>query len=206
MPIWASVAGAGVGWALNKYGGGSQRNAPDVYDPFAPSREKYRGELDQFMHGQFTPADPSYNWRMSQGMEAVNRSMAATGGLGSGQQMAELTKFGQGMASQEYDKQFQRLSTLAGAGMSPHISQPNIDTTAQQGLGQFGNLLTQAAFKQWGNKTTPDAGSNYDPNQTYDFSQSSPSFGGRDPFANYTNTPTPDFNYDPNQTYDFGSY
>ena len=119
MPIWASVAGAGVGWALNKYGGGGpQRNAPDVYDPFAPSREKYRGELDQFMHGQFTPADPSYNWRMSQGMEAVNRSAAATGGLGSGRQMADLAQFGQGMASQEYDKQFQRLSTLAGAGMS----------------------------------------------------------------------------------------
>ena len=148
---WAGVAGAGVGWALNKYGGGGgQRQAPDVYDPFASERGQYKTDLRNLMHGQFTPSDPSYQFRMSQGTEAVNRSMAANGGLGSGSQLAELTQYGQGLASSEYDKQFQRLSTLSGAAMSPHVSQANIDTTSQQGLGQLGNVLGQAAMKQWG--------------------------------------------------------
>ena len=147
---WGAVAGAGVGWALNKYGGGPQRQAPDVYDPFASERGQYQTDLKNLMHGQFTPSDPSYQFRMSQGTEAVNRSQAATGGLGSGGQLAALTQYGQGLASTEYDKEFQRLATLSGAQTSPHVSGAQIDTTAEQGLGQFGNLLGQAAVKQWG--------------------------------------------------------
>lgn len=51
---------------------------------------------------------PSYQWRYDQGLEAVNRTAAAKGMLGSGNRLAELTKYGQGMASQEYEAEFQR--------------------------------------------------------------------------------------------------
>ena len=51
---------------------------------------------------------PSYQWRYNQGLEAVNRTAAARGMLGSGNRLAELTKYGQGMASQEYEAEFQR--------------------------------------------------------------------------------------------------
>ena len=51
---------------------------------------------------------PSYQWRYNQGLEAVNRTAAAKGMLGSGNRLAELTKYGQGMASQEYEAEFQR--------------------------------------------------------------------------------------------------
>jgi len=57
-------------------------------------------------------ADPSYQWRLDQGNQAINRSAAAKGMLGSGNVLAELAKYGQGMASQEYGNQFGRLSDL----------------------------------------------------------------------------------------------
>jgi hypothetical protein len=56
--------------------------------------------------------DPSYQFRLGQGNQAINRSAAAKGMLGSGNVLAELAKYGQGMASQEYDNQFNRLSDL----------------------------------------------------------------------------------------------
>lgn len=57
-------------------------------------------------------SDPSYQFRLEQGNQAINRSAAAKGMLGSGNVLAELAKYGQGMASQEYGNQFNRLSDL----------------------------------------------------------------------------------------------
>jgi hypothetical protein len=51
---------------------------------------------------------PSYKWRFEQGREALNRTAAARGMLGSGNRLVDLMKYGQGMASQEYDAEFQR--------------------------------------------------------------------------------------------------
>lgn len=56
--------------------------------------------------------DPSYQFRLDQGNQAINRGAAAKGMLGSGNVLAELAKFGQGMASEEYGNQFNRLSDL----------------------------------------------------------------------------------------------
>lgn len=56
--------------------------------------------------------DPSYQFRLNQGNQAINRSAAARGMLGSGNVLAELAKYGQGMASEEYGNQFNRLSDL----------------------------------------------------------------------------------------------
>lgn len=84
-------------------------------DPFAPQRGQYQNALQQMMTGNFTPNDPSYKWRFDQGQQGVERSMAAKGFLGSGNILAELQKQGQGMASQEYQNQYDRLLPLTGA-------------------------------------------------------------------------------------------
>lgn len=55
---------------------------------------------------------PGYQFALNQGNEAINRSAAAKGQLNSGNVLAELAKFGQGMASQEYGNQVNRLSGL----------------------------------------------------------------------------------------------
>lgn len=56
-------------------------------------------------------ADPSYQWRMQQGMNAINGGAAARGNQLSGATMKALQKYGQGMASQEYANAFDRYNT-----------------------------------------------------------------------------------------------
>jgi hypothetical protein len=74
-----------------------------------PGRSVYDTRLNQMLTRGFTPDDPSYQWRMDQGMENLSRASAARGMLGSGNVLAELTDYAQGAASQEYGAQFNRL-------------------------------------------------------------------------------------------------
>jgi hypothetical protein len=63
---------------------------------------------------QFNEADPSYQWRLNQGLEALNRSYAARGGLGSGSRMTGIMDYAQGLASTEYQNQFGRALATYG--------------------------------------------------------------------------------------------
>lgn len=74
-----------------------------------PGKSIYDTRLNQMLTRGFTPDDPSYKWRMDQGMENLSRASAARGMLGSGNVLAELTNYAQGAASQEYSAQFNRL-------------------------------------------------------------------------------------------------
>lgn len=76
---------------------------------------------------QFSEDDPSYQFRLQQGQQALERSAAARGGLQSGGTLKALTRYAQGVASTEYQAAFDRymaekknrgnmLSTLAGFG------------------------------------------------------------------------------------------
>jgi len=106
---------------------------------------------------QYTPfgmpqfeADPGYQFRMSEGMKALERSAAARGILQSGGTLKDITRFGQDYASQEYQNAFQRyleerrqklqpLEYRIGLGQNAASNQGvNIGTTAQN----VGNLTT----------------------------------------------------------------
>lgn len=97
----------------------------------------YKAKLQEMSTGQFSPTDPSYQWRFDQGQQALERSLAAKGMLNSGGAAIELQQYGQGAASQEYgaqfdrmlkglagvssqyDTQMQRLMSMAGVGLDP---------------------------------------------------------------------------------------
>jgi hypothetical protein len=70
--------------------------------------------------------DPGYQFRMEQGVSALDRSAAARGMLQSGAQQKALTGFGQGLASSELNNAFQRVGAVQG--------------NAQQAAGALGNL------------------------------------------------------------------
>src|SRR5262245_29421371 len=62
---------------------------------------------------QFSQDDPSYQWRLQQGQEALQKSAAMRGGLQGGGTLKALTNYAQGAASQEYQNAFNRsLSTF----------------------------------------------------------------------------------------------
>lgn len=106
------------------------------------------GSLAQpFGEAQFA-ADPGYAFRQAEGMKALERSAAARGGLLSGTTLKGIQRYGQDLASQEYQNAFNRyqveraarlnpLQSLMGAGQSS----ANVLTGA---AGQLGQGLAQS--------------------------------------------------------------
>jgi hypothetical protein len=70
----------------------------------------------------------AYKFRVGQGQEAINRQLGAKGMLNSGNRLMELTKYGQDMASQEYDAQAGRLGSLLGNYSGSWIGDKNANT------------------------------------------------------------------------------
>ena len=71
---------------------------------------------------------PGYKFAYNQGLEAVNRTAAAKGQLGSGNRLYDLTKFGQGLASQTYNNTVSQLSNLLNRSQSPEYSMESYAT------------------------------------------------------------------------------
>jgi len=74
----------------------------------------YRDRLQQMTMGEFSPDDPSYQWRFDEGQRMLERSLGARGLLNSGNAAVELQERGQNMASTEYGAQFDRLLKAMG--------------------------------------------------------------------------------------------
>jgi len=91
---------------------------------------------------------PGYKFALQQGTQAMERGAAARGGLLSGGEQKELTRYGTGLADQEYGGYQSRLAELAGMGQqaATGAQQAAIGTGgALAGLGvQYSGLLGQA--------------------------------------------------------------
>jgi hypothetical protein len=88
-------------------------------------------------------ADPGYQFRMSEGMKALERGAAARGGLLSGATLRGTQRFGQDLASQEYQNAFNRYQAERTARLQPLQSLAGVgQTTAQQLSGQAGQMGT----------------------------------------------------------------
>ncbi len=74
-------------------------------------------------------SDPGYNFRRQEGLDIREHSAAVRGGLLSGPGAERLERYGQDYASNEYQKLFGRLSTIAGYGQG---------ATGQAGQGVMG--------------------------------------------------------------------
>jgi hypothetical protein len=105
-----------------------------------------------FSETNFT-TDPGYAFRLSEGMKALERSAAARGGLLSGATMKGLQRYGQDLASQEYQNAFNRYYAERNAALNPLQSLAGLGQTSTQALGaagqtyagNVGNLMGQAA-------------------------------------------------------------
>ena len=96
------------------------------------------GSLAQPFGAQQFQQDPGYAFRQSEGMKALERSAAARGNLMSGSTMKGIQRFGQDLASQEYQNAFNRYQVERAAKLNPLQS--------MMGSGQSSaNVLTGAA-------------------------------------------------------------
>jgi hypothetical protein len=109
----------------------------------------YGSLLDTFGMDDFQ-ADPGYDFRMDEGMQALERSAAARGRLLSGGAIKDTLRFSQGLASDEYGRaydrfrlnqgdKFNRLASVAGIGQTA----TNQTSSAAQRYGETvgGNMI-----------------------------------------------------------------
>jgi hypothetical protein len=123
--------------------------------------------LTQMQYGQYsnpTPwkdfsmsdyqQDPGYQFRLSEGLKALDRTAAARGGLLSGATLKGAQRYGQDLASQEYNAAYGRYNT----DQANRIGQENTGynrLAALAGVGQTANSQLNAAGQNFAN-----AGSN----------------------------------------------
>jgi len=94
----------------------------------------------QYQNAQFTPEafaanqDPGYGFRMREGLKAVDAQAAARGGLISGAALKASQRFGQDMASQEYQNAFNRYQTSRQATLAPYQQLQGAGMQAAGGL------------------------------------------------------------------------
>ena len=103
--------------------------------------------------------DPGYAFRQSEGMKALERSAAARGGLLSGGTLKGVQRFGQDLASQEYQNAFNRYQVERAARLNPlqslmgsGQSSANVMTSAagQAGQNEAANLMGAGAARASG--------------------------------------------------------
>lgn len=125
------------------------------------------GEFRETFAPSDLTTDPSYQWRLDQGLQALKASRNATGNLQTGQGLKDIVNYGQGAASQEYqaaydrfmnnqNTAYNRLSGLATTGINAAGTLTNAASTLAANKGQnimssaanSGNFLTGAAASQ----------------------------------------------------------
>jgi hypothetical protein len=82
--------------------------------------------------------DPGYAFRMSEGMKGLERSAAARGGLLSGATLKGIQRYGQDLASQEYQNAFNRYGIERERRLGPLQSLAGVGQTTSQQLGEAG--------------------------------------------------------------------
>jgi len=104
--------------------------------------DKTAADYGKYASAEFTPAqfqaDPSYAFRMSEGMKGLERSAAARGGLLSGSALKGVQRYGQDLASQEYQNAFNRYQTSRANTLNPFQSLAGVAQSSA-------NTLTSAA-------------------------------------------------------------
>ena len=135
--------------------------AAQYADPFMGERKQYQNQLSNLMAnpGSFA-SSPTYQFAFNQGLEALNRRSAASGKTGSGNYLADLMKYGQGMASQQFFPQANLLAQLAQGGSSPAAAGLSYARGADrsQDYAQLSQMAKSAGQKQGQPQGQPQGG------------------------------------------------
>jgi len=130
----------------------------DAMDKYYASGERTGGLLEG--PGEFTE-DPGYQFRLSQGVNALDRSAASRGSVGGGAHKKALLEYGQGLGSQEYqnflNRYYESLNpyfSLAGMGQVSAGQGASMGTQTGQLMGQnylAGGRAKAGGYANWAN-------------------------------------------------------
>jgi hypothetical protein len=113
-------------WVPTPGGGVEQRLA--LGDPSAGTGAPAAPDYSSFF------MSPDYQFALDQGEQAILRNRSATGGLASGNTLAALTQYGQGLASQQYGNYVNRLAAIAGIGQTANQATGAAGIATGQGI------------------------------------------------------------------------
>lgn len=116
--------------------------------PWREAGQQALATLQQGMEaGEFDPrnfdfeADPGYRFRMQEGVNALDSSAAARGRLQSGAQQRAVSRYGQNLASQEYQNAFNRNMATQGTRFNQLASMAGVGQTAVNATQQAGSQM-----------------------------------------------------------------
>lgn len=135
---WRAAGTTALGSLMSAYGiGGGPRLGSAGNTPGAQGTE---GGIDNGSgaYGGFFES-PGYRWMRDQGMQAIEKSQAAQGLLGSGATIKEEQRYAEGLASGDFDKYTSGLAGIAGLGQSGTSQTVSAGTTAANNISQ--NLI-----------------------------------------------------------------
>ena len=153
------VYGQQQGWMTPVYDAGMAGQG-QLLNYLGIGGDKGVGNYGKYATAEFTPEqflenqDPGYGFRFREGQKAVERQAAARNGLISGAALKASQRFGQDMASQEYQNAFNRYQTSRTNTLSPLQQLTAQGASAAGALGSYaqnyGNA-TQAAYGDFNN-------------------------------------------------------
>lgn len=166
------------------------KNALAEYQKMAP--------YEDFGMKQFE-ADPGYNFRMAEGMKALERSAAARGLLQSGGTLKGIQQYGQNLASSEYENAFSRYLTQREARMDPYRYLSGQGQAAAVGqaanVGSTGAALADIAAQRGNVQAAQAAGTaGAFGNALGSVAQGIGSYYANQPYLNYLSSITPTYN------------
>jgi hypothetical protein len=145
----------------------------------------YNYDLSKVNQQQYNPVafsgnvdvtqDPSYQFRLSQGVNALDHSAAASGMLQSGAQQKAITKYGQDLASQEYANAFARALQTNQTNNSDQANATQINNAANMNTvntfltelnNRFNRTASVSGAGQNANQSIANAGANMGNNVT----------------------------------------
>jgi hypothetical protein len=122
----------------------------------APWREAGSSAIGQglamLQPGYDHTTSPGYQFRFGEGQRAVESSAASKGMLMSGGTLKDLTRFGQGVAADDFNDQFNRYMAIAGGGQQAATSGAQLGQQNASGIadlyGQMGNAKASGYIGQ----------------------------------------------------------
>ena len=131
------------------FGGPSVPQAPalSTFDPFSAYRPQFASQLANFMGNPSAVMGlPGYSQQLQAGTRATTAGLAATGGLMSGGELAQLNLLGQNTFGQYYDKLYNQLGVLSGGTTVNPSQAAGAQYGAQVGAQQQQYLQNQSTL------------------------------------------------------------
>lgn len=129
-----------MSYLMNTYGVGADDLGRLTSGTFSPMATTQGGAPDytNFLNS------PGYQFQLNQGKQAIERTAAARGGLASGNTLAALTEYGQGLAGQRFDTHMNQLATAMGTGQTATNALIGADQASSNNIADSYNNIGNA--------------------------------------------------------------